>query len=218
MVRKGFEKELRKLEDSVVEMAELAKKSIDSSVDSLKNKDVKLAEKTIKFEKEMDQRSLNIENQCMRLTALQQPVAKDLRFIASMLKISDTLERVGDYAGKLAKITIKTKDKPLVKPLIDIPKMAELSKEMIDIDVASIRTKDVTGLEEKLTERDDVIDNLYEQIYRELLTMMIERPQIISDATDLIFAGRYLERIGDLACKVANRVIYMVDGRRTLIK
>jgi phosphate transport system protein len=218
MVRKGFEKELRRLEDSVIEMAELAKKSIDSSVDSLKNKDVKLAEKTIRFEKEMDQMSLAIENKCMRLTALQQPVAKDLRFIASMLKISDTLERVGDYAGKLAKITIKTKDKPLVKPLIDIPKMAELSKEMIDIDVAAIRTKDVSGLEKKLTERDDVIDNLYEQIYRELLTMMFERPQIISDATDLIFAGRYLERIGDLACKVANRVIYMVDGRRTLIK
>jgi phosphate transport system protein len=218
MVRKGFEKELKNLEDSVVEMAELAKQSIDTSVESLKKKDVKLAEKTIKLEKEMDKKSLDIENRCMRLTALQQPVAKDLRFIASMLKISDTLERVGDYAGKLAKITIKSKDKPLVKPLIDIPKMAELSKEMIDIDVQAIRTKDVSGLEEKLTERDDVIDNLYEQIYRELLTMMLERPQIISDATDLIFAGRYLERIGDLGCKVANRAIYMVDGRRTLIK
>ncbi len=218
MVRKGFERDLKELEKSVIEMAELAKKSIDLSVESLKKKDVKLAEKTLKIEKQMDKETLEIENRCMRLTALQQPVAKDLRFIASMLKISDTLERVGDYSGKIAKITIKTKDKPLVKPLIDIPKMAKLSKEMIDIDVEAIKSKKVEGLEEKLTERDDVIDNLYEQIYRELLTMMFERPQIISDATDLIFAGRYLERIGDLACKVANRVIYMVDGRRTLIK
>ncbi len=218
MVRKGFEKELQKLEDAVIEMAGIAKEAIDKSVESLKNKDVGLAEETLKLEQDMDTRALDIENRCMRLTALQQPVAKDLRFIASMLKMSDTLERVGDYAGKLAKITIKSKDKPLVKPLIDIPKMAELSKEMIDIDVEAIQTKDVRGLEEKLTERDDVIDSLYEQIYKELLMMMFERPQIISDATDLIFAGRYLERIGDLACKVANRVIYMVDGRRTLIK
>ena len=218
MVRKGFEKELRKLEDSVVEMAEMAKRSVDYSVESLKKKDAALAEKAIGLEEEMDEMSLDIETRCMRLTALQQPVAKDLRFIASMLKISDTLERVGDYAGKIAKITIKTKDKPLAKPLIDIPKMALLSKEMIDIDIDAIRSKDVEGIEEKLTSRDDVIDNLYEQIYKELLMMMFERPQIISDATDLIFVGRYLERIGDLACKVANRAVYMVDGRRTLIK
>ena len=218
MVRRGFEKELRKLEDSVVEMAEMAKRSVDYSVESLKKKDAALAEKAIGLEEEMDEMSLDIENRCMRLTALQQPVAKDLRFIASMLKISDTLERVGDYAGKIAKITIKTKDKPLAKPLIDIPKMALLSKEMIDIDIDAIRSKDVEGIEEKLTSRDDVIDNLYEQIYKELLMMMFERPQIISDATDLIFVGRYLERIGDLACKVANRAVYMVDGRRTLIK
>lgn len=218
MVRAGFERELNKLEDSVIEMAGLAKESIDKAVESLKKKDAKLAEATIALEEEMDKKSLDIENACMRLTALQQPVARDLRFIASMMKMSDTLERVGDYAAKIAKITIKTKDKPLVKPLIDVPKMAELSKEMIDIDIQAIRSKDVAGLEEKLTERDDVIDNLYEQIYRELLTMMFERPQIISDATDLIFVGRYLERIGDLACKVANRVIYLVDGRRTLIK
>ncbi len=218
MVRRGFEKELRKLEDSVVEMAEMAKRSVDYSVESLKKKDAALAEKAIGLEEEMDEMSLDIETRCMRLTALQQPVAKDLRFIASMLKISDTLERVGDYAGKIAKITIKTKDKPLAKPLIDIPKMALLSKEMIDIDIDAIRSKDVEGIEEKLTSRDDVIDNLYEQIYKELLMMMFERPQIISDATDLIFVGRYLERIGDLACKVANRAVYMVDGRRTLIK
>ncbi|HDY74493.1 MAG TPA: phosphate transport system regulatory protein PhoU, partial [Euryarchaeota archaeon] len=104
MVRRGFEKELRKLEDSVVEMAEMAKRSVDYSVESLKKKDAALAEKAIGLEEEMDEMSLDIENRCMRLTALQQPVAKDLRFIASMLKISDTLERVGDYAGKIAKI------------------------------------------------------------------------------------------------------------------
>ena len=218
MVRAGFDQELQKLEDSVVEMAELAKSSVDAAVESLKKKDIKLAEKAIDIEEELDKRSLDIENACMRLTALQQPVAKDLRFIASMLKISDVLERIGDYAAKIAKITIRTKDKPLVKPLIDIPKMAELSKEMIDIDIKAIRTKNVSGLEKKLSERDDVIDSLYEQIYRELLTMMFERPQIISDATDLIFVGRNLERIGDLACKVANRTIYMVEGRRALIK
>jgi len=218
MVRKGFDRELSRLEDSVVELAELAKRSVDLAVESLKKKDVKLAEEAIALEEEMDKRSLAIENNCMRLTALQQPVAKDLRFIASMMKISDTLERVGDYSGKLAKITLKSKDRPLVKPLIDIPKMAELSKEMIDIDVKAIRSKDTSLLEKQLTERDDIIDGLYEQIYRELLTIMFERPQVITDATDLIFAGRYLERIGDLACKVANRVIYMVEGRRTLIK
>lgn len=218
MVRKGFVKELQRLEDSVIEMAETAKKTVDYSVDSLKNKDKELAEKTLVLEEEMDEMSLDIENKCLRLTALQQPVAKDLRFIASILNMGSTLERIGDYSGKIAKITLKTLDKPLVKPLIDIPKMAELSKEMIDIDIEAIRTKEVAGLEKELTERDDIIDNLYEQIYRELLTMMFERPQIISDATDLIFVGRYLERIGDLACKVANRTIYMVDGRRTLIK
>jgi len=218
LVRKGFEKDLLSLETQVIRMAKTAKKSIDYSVESLRTKDVELANKAIELEREMDETSLKIENQCMRLTAQQQPVAKDLRFIASMLKISDTLERIGDYAGKIAKITIKTKDKPLAKPLIDIPKMAELSKEMIDIDIKAIRSKNVDGIEEMLTERDDVIDLLYEQIYRELLSMMFERPQIISDATDLIFTGRYLERIGDLACKVANRTVYMVDGRRTLIK
>ncbi len=103
MVRRGFEKELKKLEDSVIEMAELAKKSIALSVESLKNKDPKPANKAVDIEEELDVKGLAIENACMRLSALQQPVAKDLRFIASMLNMSDVLERIGDYSGKIAK-------------------------------------------------------------------------------------------------------------------
>ncbi len=217
MARKALEEGLNEIRNNTIKLGELTKEAIIKSVESLKNRDIEMAEKVMELEEKSDIINLEIDEDALRMTALQQPVAKDLRFISAMIKISDNFERICDLAEKIAHITIKYKEKKFLKPLIDIPRMASVIAEMIDIDLEAIEN-DTSPSVDKLIEKDDLIDNLYIQIYNELISFMIRDPKNIDDATDLLFVARHLERIGDIAAKTGAKIVYMVEGKRVWIK
>jgi phosphate transport system protein len=221
MVRNSFQKEMDELKNDVGKIAEHAKNCVEKSVLSLKNQDVEMAESVFVTEDESDILNLGIDDRGMKLTALQQPVARDLRFISTMMKISDNYERICDLTVKIAEITRKTAKRPLLKPLVDIPRMARTIIEMIDINTRAMeawKVDEAGVLEEVLQEKDDFIDALYDQVYRELLTFMIKNPRTIDDATHLLFVARDLERAGDIAAKNGARIHYMITGERIWIK
>jgi phosphate transport system protein len=178
---------------------------------------VVLAEEVFKKEEESDLINLSVDEGCLRLTALQQPVAKDLRFISSMIKISDNYERVCDLGGKIAEITQKISKRPLIKPLIHIPQMDELIAEMIDLNTEAISNWKADHAD-SLLEKEERVDKLYDIIHGELLNLMTDDPIINQDAVDLMFVARYLERIADIVAKTGARIVYMIEGRRVWIK
>ncbi len=217
MVRKVFQMELDRLETDVIKMAQLTRDAVSLSVDSLKNQDVEMAARVIEIEENSDVLNIEISDRGMMLTATQQPVARDLRFISSMMKISDSFERICDYAEKIARITMKSAHKPLLRPLVDIPRMSDNIQTMIDLDIDAIQNRDA-GPTERLSPLDDVIDALYQTLYTELLNFMINDTTTIDDATDLLFVARYLERIGDITCKIGSMIVFMLEGKRVWIK
>jgi len=198
-------------------MGNLATNLVKLAVGSLVNKDGKLADSVINDADKIDEMELRIEKMCMQLIALQQPVGKDLRVIGSIMRIIGDFDRISDLAANIAKITKKTLDKPYVKPLIDIPRMCEISQKMIRCTLEALKELKVLECIEGLSETDNEVDALFEQVYRELITLMIENPRIISDATYLLLVARYLERIADHACNIGGRIIYMVTGERRKI-
>lgn len=217
MVREQFHSEMRHLKSDVIKMGEIAKEAVALAVNSLKDQNVEMASRVSLLEEESDVLNLEINDRSMMLTATQQPVASDLRFVSSMMKISDSFERICDYAEKIAGITKKSAHKPLLKPLIDIPRMSENIQKMIDLDLDAIKNRDISPTDQ-LEPMDDEIDALYMQIYNELLTFMLKDATTIDDATDLLFVARYLERIGDITCKVGSKIVFMVEGKRVWIK
>ncbi len=217
MLRLRYQNQLKKLADMVINMGELSIETVRESVNSLKKQDVEQAQKVIDIEKRVDDLEFEIERICMELLALQQPMAEDLRFIVTCLKIITDIDRISDYSGDIAEIAIKTAGKPLFKPLIDIPRMSEIAQEMIRKSLDAFITRRVDNLM-KLSEDDDLVDGLFEQIFRELITLVIEKPSGISDAAYLLFVARYLERIADHSCNLAARIYYMVTGKRVKIK
>jgi len=216
-IRIRYQDQLNHLENLVAKMGELSIETVRDSVESLKKQDAKLAEKVLEKDKKIDEMEFEIEKFCMELLALQQPMAEDLRFIVTCLKIITDIDRISDYSGDIAEITIKTASKPLFKPLIDIPRMSEIIQGMIRKALDAFTTRKVNNLQ-KLSEDDDLIDGLYDQIFRELITLVIEKPSGISDAAYLLFVARYLERIADHSCNLAARIYYMVTGKRVKIE
>jgi phosphate transport system protein len=194
-------------------MGSLVGKAIGDSVLSLKNRDVGMAQKVIDMDNEIDAIDHSIEENCMRLLALQQPMARDLRLIISVLKMSIDLERMGDLALEIAVITKITANVAPVKPLIDIPRMSEICQEMLKNTMSAFENKDVE-LAKQVAKRDDEIDMLFDQIRRELITIMIEDPKKLSGAQHLTFVARYLERIGDHITNLCENVVFMVTGER----
>ncbi|MCL7475306.1 MAG: phosphate signaling complex protein PhoU [ANME-2 cluster archaeon] len=217
MVRKVFQMEMDRLETDVIRMAQLTRDAVSLSVDSLRNQDVEMAARVIELEEKSDVLNIEISDLGMMLTATQQPVARDLRFLSSMMKISDYFERICDYAEKIARITMKSAHKPLLRPLVDIPRMSDNIRKMIDLDIDAIQNRDA-GPTERLSPLDDVIDALYQTLYTELLNFMINDTTTIDDATDLLFVARYLERIGDITCKIGSMIVFMLEGKRVWIK
>ncbi len=213
MVREAYHKDLHKLREEILNMGSLVGKAIGDSVLSLKNRDVELAQKVIDMDNEIDAIDHSIEENCMRLLALQQPMARDLRLIISVLKMAIDLERMGDLALEIAVITKITANAPPVKPLIDIPRMSEICQEMLKNTMSAFENKDVE-LAKQVAKRDDEIDMLFDQIRRELITIMIEDPKKLSGAQHLTFVARYLERIGDHITNLCENVVFMVTGER----
>ena len=213
MVREAYHRDLHKLKEEILNMGNIVGRTMGDAVLSLKNRDVELAQKVIDMDKEIDALDHSIEDNCMRLLALQQPMARDLRLIISVLKMSIDLERMGDLALEIAVITKMTASVPPIKPLIDIPRMSEICQDMLKNTMIAFENKDVE-LAEQVARRDDEIDALFDQVRRELISFMIEDPKKITGAQHLTFVARYLERIGDHITNLSESVVFMVTGER----
>jgi phosphate transport system protein len=213
-VRKSFEKEIEGLKNSLLNMVELAEKAIASSLEALKTQDIKLAEEVIKNDQEINQIDEYINNKVIFMIAQQQPVATDLRKIIVALKISTDVERIGDLAVNIAKSTQHIGKEKLIKPIIDIPKMAEIAQLMLHQAFEAYNKEDVE-LALKLAEVDDQIDEMYGKLIKELLALMARNPENIAQITQLAFICRYIERVGDHATNMAENIIYMVKGKQS---
>lgn len=206
-----LEMELEQIKIKVFEMADLAIEAVTNSVNSLKNADIKLAQSVVDNDNTMDNMEILIDNECIKLLVTRQPAASDLRLVLSMLKINTDLERIGDLSSNIAKESIRLHGETLMKPLIDIPRMAEISVEMIRMSFDAITEKDASTAKSVII-MDDKIDALNLQIYRELFTYMGESTRKIAQCLGLIMIAKSLERIGDHAKNIAERAIYYIQG------
>ena len=216
MPREDFDQQLNLLQQEVEVLAGFVEKSIHRAVDALKRRDLESSRQIIQDDDYIDQKRFEIEDRCIDLIATQQPMARDLRAIIALLHIVVELERMGDYAEGIAKISVMIGDSPTLKPLIDIPRMAEKATVMLRDSIDSLLSRDVVKAHQVCNSDDDV-DELYDQVYRELLLFMIQDPQTIQRATYLLWVAHDLERIADRATNIAERVIYLVTGKMTEI-
>ena len=212
MPRADFDRDLRMLQDDILMLGSMVEKAIMTSLDALQRRDLDLSKEIIAGDDHIDNKRFEIEDKCINLIATQQPLAIDLRIIITMLHISQELERMGDYAEGIAKISLAMGDEPPLKKLIDIPRMGQKSSNMVRLSLDSLVNRDLVTAQVVLKD-DDEIDALYEQVYRELLTFMIEDPKSIRRGTYLIWVAHDLERIADRATNIAERVIFLVTGR-----
>ena len=216
MVRADFDQQLSALQQEVEVLAGIVEKSINRAVDGLKRRDLEESLRVIQDDDYIDQKRFEIEERCIDLIATQQPMARDLRVIIALLHIVVELERMGDYAEGIAKISIAMGDSPPLKPLIDIPRMAEKATEMLRDSIDCLLNRDLVKANQ-VCQADDEVDELYDQVYRELLLFMIQDPQTIQRATYLLWVSHDLERIADRATNIAERVIFLVTGKLTEI-
>ncbi|MDR4506332.1 MAG: phosphate signaling complex protein PhoU [Candidatus Scalindua sp.] len=210
-MERHFDEELNELNNLLLNMSTLTERAIQNAVKSLSERNGDLAEETIRSDDSIDLLEIQIDELCIRLLALYQPVATDLRFITSAMEINKDLERIGDQAVNIAERTQEIIKLPILKPLIDIPRMAELSQLMVKDSINSLVNKD-EALAIDVCKRDDEVDKINEQIFRELLTYMIEDTKVITRAVELILVGRHLERIADHATNIAECVIFLLKG------
>ncbi len=190
----------------------MVEKSIARGLDSLLRRDLEASEQVIREDDFIDNKRYQIEEQCIDLIATQQPMARDLRILIAMLHITVELERMGDYAEGIARINLLMGDEPLLKPLIDIPKMAEKATAMLRRSLEALTNRDTVAAVQ-VSKDDDDVDALYDQVYRELLLYMVQDPSSIQRATYLLWVAHDLERIADRATNIAERVVYMVTGK-----
>jgi len=212
MAREQFIRELQSVQSSMLVMASMVEKAIQRSVNALKTRDIKLAQAVVDDDFKINQQRFGIEEQCLLIITTQQPVASDLRIIAAVLNIITDLERMGDHAEGIAKIAIMIGDEPPLKPLVDVPRMEELSRSMLRRTMDAFVARDAEAAK-AIGAEDDIIDNLYEQVYRELLTFMMADPGTINRATHLLWVAHNLERIADRVTNICERVIFLVTGR-----
>ena len=217
MPRAEFSRDLRVLQDELLVLANMVEKAIARSLDALKNRDLALSEEVVRDDDVIDRKRMELEERCIDLIATQQPLAGDLRVLITVLHMSVELERMGDYAEGIAKISLMMGNEPPLKPLIDIPRMADKATDMLRRSLDAFVNRDVE-LANAVCEDDDEVDALYEQVYRELLTYMMASPAAIQRATFLLWVAHDLERIADRTTNIAEHVIYMVTGDRATVK
>ncbi|MDQ5824350.1 MAG: phosphate signaling complex protein PhoU [Chloroflexota bacterium] len=217
MPRDQFHLELQNLQEELLVMSSMVEKAIERSVTSLKTRDSALAEEVIGEDRAINQQRFEIEEGCLLLIARQQPMASDLRVLAAILNIITDLERMGDHAAGIARITLMVGNEPPLKPLIDIPRMAEIAGEMLRGSLKAFLERNVAEAQ-RIANRDDEVDKLYNQVYRELLTFMMADPGTINRATHLLWAAHNLERIADRVTNICERVLFLVTGRMVEMK
>jgi phosphate transport system protein len=211
-IRTIFHRRLREIQNDVLAMGSMVEKAIDRSVTALKQRDLKLAQEIIDNDQMIDRRRFEIEENCVELIATQQPMASDLRTIICVLSIITELERIGDHAEGIAKIVIMIGNEPPLKPLIDIPRMAENTGNMLRRSLQALVDRDAEAAK-KIAAEDDEVDQLYTQVFRELLSFMVEDPKTITRATRLIWVAHNLERSADRVTNICERVVFNVTGR-----
>jgi len=207
-----FDQELERLKEKVVFMGQMVEEMIRESVRALVERDETILDEVFCREGEVDSLMVQIDETCLRMLALHQPMATDLRFITSAIKINADLERIADQAVNIAQRAKELVNQPQVKPLIDIPRMGELAQQMLKSCLDAFVNGD-EGLAMKVILADDQVDNLRDQVFRELLTYMMSDPMTIPRAIQLILVSRHLERIADHATNIAQDVIYIIRGK-----
>lgn len=210
--RVTFDRQLQGLQDDVLLLGSMVEKAVERSVEALNRRDTELARRVIDDDNQIDAKRWEIEERAIQLIATQQPMAGDLRAIASVMNIVTDLERMADHAEGIGKIVLMHGDQPLLKPLIDIPRMAEQACSMLRRSIEAFVRRDAEAAV-AIANEDDLVDALYDQVYRELLTFMIEDPHTIQRATWLLWTAHNLERIADRATNICERVVYLVTGR-----
>lgn len=205
---------IRELQRQLAEMGEYVERSVRLAIEALRTLDAGLAEDVMTMDEVIDHQRHDTEARCLKLIATQQPVAKDLRVIMASFSIATDLERIGDHAHDIASIVLKHVPEPLLKPLIDIPRMTEVAAGMLKDSLKALVQEDA-ALARELCERDHIVDGLYNQVFRELLVFMMSDPKTITKATYLLMAAQHIERIADLATNIAERAIYITTGEYT---
>jgi phosphate transport system protein len=213
LYRERYHRDLTELKNLTKELADLVGAAIEKSVIALIDANVELAREVIKRDQDMDDLSLRIENLCMELLALQQPMARDLRRIIGILKIGIDLERIGDLAVDVARVTAQSQNKIPITKLEYIPRMAEISKKMLMESMEALMNNDA-DMARQVTKWDYEIDGLYVKARDKLLNIIIERPEVIKEGTSLLMVNRHLERTGDHICNICETIVYMVEAKR----
>ena len=211
-MERHFDQELEALKDQLLQMGGRAEASIQEAVEAVKRRDAVLAREVIQDDRAIDRLEIEIEERCIRLLALRQPLATDLRFITASLKISNDLERVGDHAVNIAGGAQRLSEMPMLKPLVDIPRMAQMAAAMLR-DALDAFVHHDAATARRLCRRDDEVDDINRQLFRELVSFMVEDPSTITRAMELILVARNLERVADLATNVAEEVVFITEAR-----
>jgi len=212
MARATFDKHLRQLQDDMISLASMVEKAIDRSIEALKSRDLALAQQIINDDVNINLERFKIEQRGIDLIATQQPMARDLRIIMAILSIISDLERMADHAEGIAKIVLLIGDEPPLKPLIDVPRMAQKATSMLRCSLTAFIEQDAEAARQ-IGKEDDEVDALHEQVYRELLLFMIQDPKTVKRATYLLWVAHNLERIADRVTNVCERIVFMVSSK-----
>jgi phosphate transport system protein len=211
-IRSAFDQELQDLRDNVLRLGSMVDAAIGRSINALKERDRLLAQQIIADDEKINALRFKIEEDCLGLIARQQPAARDLRFIVAAMNIVLDLERMADHAAGNATIVLRMGDAPLLKPLIDLPRMAQISQEMLRSSLDAFMSEDAESAM-AITERDEEVDQLYNQIFRELISFMIEDPRTVTRAMYLLFCAHNMERIADRVTNICERVAFVATGK-----
>ncbi|MBO9367292.1 MAG: phosphate signaling complex protein PhoU [Chloroflexi bacterium] len=212
MLRKTFDQELQHVKEEIIVLGSMVEEATLKSVEALKKRDLQAARQIIETDRQINARRYALEENIIVIIATQQPMAHDLRFLASALEIVSELERMGDYAKGIAVINLRMGDQPLLKPLIDIPRMAEKAVDMLHRALTAFIQEDAEAAR-AIPKEDDEVDALYNQVYRELITFIIEDPKNIERANWLLWAAHNLERFADRVTNICERTIFLVTGQ-----
>jgi phosphate transport system protein len=212
MPRQSFERDLRRLQDDVLVLGSMVASYLNEAVESLKRRDLEAASRLVDWDSQVNEKRFAIENSTLGLIATQQPMASDLRTLAAVLEIITDLERIGDYAKGIAKINLMIGEEPLIKPLVDLPRMAEKAVDMLQRALQAFVQQDV-DLARAIPEEDDVVDELYNRVYRDLLGLIIKDTRVIDQSTHLLWAAHNLERTADRVVNICERVVFTVTGQ-----
>jgi phosphate transport system protein len=210
--RESFHRHLHELQDELLVMGSMVEKALERSMEALKNRNLEMARQVIADDVKINQKRFDIEEKCVELIVTQQPMASDLRIIIAVLNIIIDLERIADHAEGNAKIAVMIGNEPPLKPLIDLPRMNQKTAEMLRRSLDTFINRDAEAAR-RIVDEDDEIDNLYDQVFRELLTFMAEDGRTITRATRLIWVAHNLERSADRVTNICERVIYVVTGK-----